>query len=716
MLLMVGVLAAAGCSRSPEAQKARYLERGDKYHAKEQYREAILEYRNVLRLDPANARATKQLGLAHYQLGEPGQAFRYLLKAQELTPEDREVRLKLGGLYYLAGKRDEARQEVAFVLGKDPHNLDALALLADTSTAPEEVDATIRRLEEARPTLGDRAKLHLALGNLYLRKQDLPAAERAFQEAVAREPKSVEAHSFLGTYYLARRDAAQAEREFKAAADLAPMGSPVRLKLADFYLSARRPDDAKRILSEMTQKAPDFLPAWRRLAQIELDQRNYDASLKTLQTLLKKSPSDLEGQFLQGRVRLAKGEPGEAIKEFQKVLKLEPQHTPAHYQLALAHLQSGNVQQAKVELKAATSLAPNFAEAVLRLAQLNIQTGAVQPAIDDLEAFVGRRSGGGFDANALLGSAYLAKREPAKATEIFRRLATLAPKDPRGPYLVGVGLRAQGKSAEAKKEFEAALALAPAYIEPLSQLASMASAEKQSDAAVARVGKQAALAPRSGRIQWLLGTVYVDRRELGPAEAAFLKAIELDPTLVDAYVRLAQIYGATHRYDQALARLGEAVKIDPQSIPAHMQLGVVYESKGDIAKAQEAYEKVLKLNPRFAAAANNLAGLYSEHGGDKDKALELAQRAKEAAPDDPHVSDTLGWILYKRGVYQRAVDLLKESAKKLPDAPVVQYHLGLASLKVGDREGARRALTAALSSPTNFAGKEEARKALAELK
>src|SRR5262249_58187781 len=108
--------------------------------------------------------------------------------------------------------------------------------------------------------------------------------------------------------------------------------------------------------------------------------------------------------------------------------------------------------------------------------------------------------------------------------------------------------------------------------------------------------------------------------------------------------------------------------------------GLVYQTKGDIPKAQEAYEKTLKLNPRFAPAANNLAVLYSEHGGDKEKALELAQRAKEAAPDDPHISDTLGWILYKRGVYQRAVTMLKESAAKLPDNLEGQYHAGTALL------------------------------------
>ena len=211
ILLAVGLLVVAGCSRSPEAQKARYLERGDKYAAREQYREAILEYRNVLRLEPANARAMRQLGLLHHQLGEFAQAFRFLLKAQELTPDDGEVRLKLGGIYLLGGKRDEAREEAVSVLTKEPNNVDALALLADTSTTPEQVDATIKRIEEALPTVGDRAKPHLALGTLYLRKQDQVRAERAFQEAVAREPKSLEAHSLLGSLYLVKRDSAQAE-------------------------------------------------------------------------------------------------------------------------------------------------------------------------------------------------------------------------------------------------------------------------------------------------------------------------------------------------------------------------------------------------------------------------------------------------------------------------------------------------------------------------
>ena len=715
-LLMVALLVMAGCSRSPEAQKARYLERGDKFAAQEHYHEAILEYRNVLKYDSANARAIKQIGVAHFQLGEVAQAFPYLLKAQQLTPDDLDVRLKLGGIYYLAGKREEAREVALSVLGQQPKNLEALALLADTAGTPEEIDATIQRLEEVRAELGDRAQLYLALGVLYLRKQDRPRAEAAFREAVAKEPKSIEAHSMLGSFYLAKRDGAQAEREFKLAADLAPIGSPARLKLADFYLAARKPDDAKRIMLEITEKAPDFLPAWRRRAQVAFQERNYDESLRALQGLFKQNPSDLGGHLLQGRVRLAKLETTEAIQEFQQVLKLDPRNAIGHYELGLAQRQAGNLQLAKAELKEATSIAPNFTDAVLALAQLNITSGAVQPAIEDLEKLV-RRQPRTFQGHVLLGSAYLANREPVKATEAFRRLVTLAPRDPRGHYLVGKGLRAEGKSAEAKNEFEAALGLAPAYVEPLAELAAITLAEKQPDAALSRVTKQIALAPKSGGLQYLLGVVYLARGEPARAEAALLKSIELEPhRFDDVYIKLATLYQTSGRYDEALGKLTEVLKSNPQNLQAQMLLAIIYERKKDFTKAQQTLEKILAQDPRFALAANNLAWLYLERGGDKEKAFELAQRAKEVAPDDPNISDTLGWILYQRGFYQRAASLLKESAAKLPDSPEIQYHFGLASMKAGDIEAARKALGAAANSPASFSGKDEARRALAELK
>jgi Flp pilus assembly protein TadD len=177
------------------------------------------------------------------------------------------------------------------------------------------------------------------------------------------------------------------------------------------------------------------------------------------------------------------------------------------------------------------------------------------------------------------------------------------------------------------------------------------------------------------------------------------------------------LYAVKGNYDQALAKLESALRVNPGSLQALMLSGVIHERiKGDFAKAQAAYEKALAVNPRFAPAANNLAYLLTVRGGDKERALQLAQMAKEATPDDPSISDTLGWILYNRGVYERALTLLKESAAKLPENPEVQYHLGMAALKVGDTETAKKSLAAATAASTNFVGKDEARQALAQLK
>lgn len=714
-LLLILLILAGGCARSPEAKKARYLDRGDRYFRKEQYREAILEYRNALRIEATNARAMQQLGLAHYHLGEVGQSVRFLLKARELDPGSAEVHLKLGTIYLLGRRPAQARDEAQAVLTRESGNVDALILLGSAATTEAEVNAAIRGLEAARRESGGSARLHVALARLHLRLRDLPAAERLLGEAVALEPRSIEAHTAMAELFLLRRDLAGAEREFRLAADIAPSGSAARLRLADFYLLALRPEEARRVLTESTEKAPDYLPAWRRLAELAVAESRFEDAEKTLDGLLKKSPRDLDGRFLRGRVYLAKRETTQALQDFQEVLKLEPRLAPARYYLALAHLQAGNVAQAKADLKEASATAPNYVEAVLRLAQLNLQSNAPDVAIEDLEKLVAREPRL-VEAHVLLGGAYLAKRDPLRATAAFRKIVEIAPNDPRGPYYVGQGLLAQGKRPEGRKELEAALDRAPGYVDPAALLVRLDFAEKRPDAALARVQKQVERAPRSGALQHLLGRVHEARHNLPAAEAAYARAIELQPELMPAYRDLARLFGAAGRYDPALERLDQALKRNPRDLGALMLAGVIQQQKGDIKRAQDMLGRALEVNPRFAPAANNLAYLLSEHGGDQERALQLAQVAKEVAPEEPHVSDTLGWILYKRGVYQRAVTLLQESAQKLPDNPSVKYHLGATALKLGNKEVARKALVEATSSAQPFPERSEAKKALDELR
>ena len=168
--------------------------------------------------------------------------------------------------------------------------------------------------------------------------------------------------------------------------------------------------------------------------------------------------------------------------------------------------------------------------------------------------------------------------------------------------------------------------------------------------------------------------------------------------------------------NSALRLVDEAIKLDSASVPAFLLRGMIFHSKGDLPQAQTAYEKALSLDPHQAKAANNLALLLADKPYGGKRAVELAMIAHDAAPDDPHIADTFGWLLYRSGMHERAVDVLRQSADKLPTDPAIQYHLGMALQQVGDVGGARRALTQAVASPTNYSGKEEARVTLAALK
>jgi Flp pilus assembly protein TadD len=157
------------------------------------------------------------------------------------------------------------------------------------------------------------------------------------------------------------------------------------------------------------------------------------------------------------------------------------------------------------------------------------------------------------------------------------------------------------------------------------------------------------------------------------------------------------------------------LKLDPKNLKARLTQGVAYEQMGDKKRAKEDYEAALAVNPRYSDAANNLAMLLVNEDSTSGRALELAEMAKASSPDDPRISDTLGWVLYKRGDYNRAVGLFMEAAAKMPDEPTVAYHLGIARLKAGDAAGARDALNRALNSQSSFPEREAARKALASL-
>jgi predicted Zn-dependent protease len=94
--------------------------------------------------------------------------------------------------------------------------------------------------------------------------------------------------------------------------------------------------------------------------------------------------------------------------------------------------------------------------------------------------------------------------------------------------------------------------------------------------------------------------------------------------------------------------------------------------------------------------------------------LERAGKLVEgfAASDNPALLDTYGWVLFKRGRAAEAIGPLEKAVGLAPQAQELRYHLGMAQLKVGRSAEGRKNLEAAVQGGQNYAGREDALKAL----
>ena len=99
-----------------------------------------------------------------------------------------------------------------------------------------------------------------------------------------------------------------------------------------------------------------------------------------------------------------------------------------------------------------------------------------------------------------------------------------------------------------------------------------------------------------------------------------------------------------------------------------------------------------------------------------ERAFELAEIARAEAPDNPDIADTLGWILYKSGNYERAAGLIKEAAVARPDIADILYHLGFALYRQQEIQECAEAFNKAIELDPDSPLAEEAGAILLELK
>lgn len=182
----------------------------------------------------------------------------------------------------------------------------------------------------------------------------------------------------------------------------------------------------------------------------------------------------------------------------------------------------------------------------------------------------------------------------------------------------------------------------------------------------------------------------------GQPEAAIARLEELFSETHELNV-LIQLADTLRRHNQpAMAEEAytKAIRSFAQGVPEqHWHLfysrGITHDQIGDWAAAEQDFKTALTYRPNNSFVLNYLGFGWAERNIHLNKSLEYLEKAARQSPQDGHIVDSLGWVLYKLGRYEAAIPPLEKAILYLPYDATINEHLGDAYWQVGRHREAR---------------------------
>jgi tetratricopeptide (TPR) repeat protein len=740
LAVVAAVVMVSGCSRSPQAKEAKYLEKGRKEYQQKNYAVAVLHFKNAVQAQPRDAEPYYQLGLTYLALSDFNAAASCFRKAAELNPKHAGAQLKLAELMATSRSKEvvqEAQKRSQGVLALLPGDPDALDVLAVTELKLGKPESAEAHLEQALKTSPSHLKSSVALARAKLARKDTAGAEEVLKQAVAQAPRSPEPRVYLGGLYLALGKKAEAEQEYRHALEIDPKHGPALLALAAMQVRAGQAEQADRTYQQISAlpdkryrpmhalflfrsgKRDHAVAEFEKLYKADLADRTLRTDLVSvylalnrvadaesiLTAALKKNGRDVDALMQRSRIYLGSGKYAEAQADLIQVLHFRDTSAEAHYLLSKVKQGRGEAAIQRQELGEALRLDPTFGAARVELAQALITTGGAQQALGLLEQTPEEQKSA-IPIVVQRNWALLALGRTAEARKGIDQVLA-AGKSPEA-LLQDCALKLTQKDyAGARVSAEGVLAQNPQETRALNLLVQSYASQKQMPLGLQKAREYAARQPASAAVQLFLGQLLFANGDRAGARQALEAAKKDNPALIAADLSLANLDTAEGKRDEARKRLSAVVSAHPDNVVAQNLWAQLETMDAKTGAAIERYRKVLALDEKNVGALNNLAYLLVD-AKQPDEALKYAQQAKELAPENPAIDDTLGWTYYRKGMYSLAVTHLRSAVSKQATA-LRQYHLAMACLKAGDTSQGRSALQAALKIDPNLPEAQVAR-------
>jgi tetratricopeptide (TPR) repeat protein len=483
-----------------------------------------------------------------------------------------------------------------------------------------------------------------------------------------------------GQYDLALKNYLQVARR-QADPRIAERATQIALYLKDT-------DKALEAATLWSERDPKNVAALRVSAMLLLRAGQVDEAVERFRTLLAMPNADLESVLIDLVKGLDEVPKEEALKAMRQLVEAFPKTAEMHFAYALLASGKGEHQLALEETQRALALHPDWSRARLLQAQVMSQMGDSEAARDAVQRAL--KNDPGNQRLRLIYSQFLAKTGDFKAAE--RELSRILQKEPGNHdarFSLASTLMETGQLERAKQEFLALtenpkwqsqayfyLGLIEAKQDHLENslrwFERIDSGPLQFDAQVNAITALINLG-RTGEARQRLGEV----RKSFPNEALRLYLLE------------AELLSKNKDYEAAFDLLTGAL----DELPGQMELlyarALVAEQLDRFEVLETDLRAVLEKNPSDANALNALGYTLADRDIRLEEAKGYLDRAIALKPDDPAIMDSYGWLQYRLGDKQSALDYLRRAYDLVRD-PEIGAHLGEVLWESGKRQEAKK--------------------------
>jgi tetratricopeptide (TPR) repeat protein len=490
----------------------------------------------------------------------------------------------------------------------------------------------------------------------------------------------------------------EAAEAYEQAARLDPNSPQVQRALAQVWLSAGEPERALGYAERALELQPDDLELRSGLATLHVRMRQYDRAVDLLEPLFQQGALNEEGSFTLFTLYLNLDRIDGAKKVAQKLIQTSPEDVRGYLALGAVYERENKPALAEKTYRAGLEIdpeQPSLYEAIARLKRSQKDSkGELAALRERLEVMPG-------DPAALMRIAQIHEdaHERAQATKALETLVAEHPELAGPQFRLGLFYYEAGRYDDAIARFEAVARSGSGgdgdearYENEVRYFIGLVHEEAgRSDAALAEFAQVPPNSPRFVDARTAMARVYERRKDVPNATTEIKRAIAAAPDKIALQVYLAGLMQRSGDLPGAVALMDELIRANPDQADLYYDLGVLYGEAGDRDRSLELMHKVLEVDPENASALNYIGYTWAEQGERLDEAEGMIRRAIELKPEDGYITDSLGWLLYQRGLQQEAAgqrDAAKtsfnaartqlEHALELleKDDPVITWHLG----------------------------------------